>query len=92
MRFNRIADGAQRGLEDAPLAWTRRMQARHGGEHPALGGGVCINAFVGGRRRGYARKAKRARRRSTNSSGRSGDSATQPFSVASHTTPSVLVR
>jgi carbamoyltransferase len=43
LRFDGIAGGAQRVLEDALLAWARLMRARHGGERLALGGGVFMN-------------------------------------------------
>jgi carbamoyltransferase len=42
-RFDGIAGGAQRLLEDALVAWARLMHERHGGERLALGGGVFMN-------------------------------------------------
>ncbi|MBI3634799.1 MAG: carbamoyltransferase [Candidatus Rokubacteria bacterium] len=42
-RFDGIAGGAQRLLEDALVRWTRLMRQRHGGERLALGGGVFMN-------------------------------------------------
>jgi carbamoyltransferase len=43
LRFDAIAGGAQRLLEDTLLRWTRLMHARHGGDRLALGGGVFMN-------------------------------------------------
>jgi len=43
MRFDWIAGGAQRILEESLLAWARLMRERHGGERLALGGGVFMN-------------------------------------------------
>src|SRR3990172_4044089 len=43
LRFDAIAGGAQRLLEEALGAWARLMHARHGGERLALGGGVFMN-------------------------------------------------
>ena len=43
LRFDAVAGGAQRLLEDALLRWARLMRARHGGERLALGGGVFMN-------------------------------------------------
>ena len=43
LRFDGIAGGAQRLLEEALLEWARLMHARHGGERLALGGGVFMN-------------------------------------------------
>ncbi len=43
MRFDWIAGGAQRILEESLLAWARVMRERHGGERLALGGGVFMN-------------------------------------------------
>src|SRR5439155_730849 len=40
LRFDAIAGGAQRLVEETLLAWTRLMHARYGGERLALGGGV----------------------------------------------------
>jgi carbamoyltransferase len=42
-RFDAIAGGAQRLLEDALLRWTRLMRRRYGGGRLALGGGVFMN-------------------------------------------------
>jgi carbamoyltransferase len=42
-RFDGIAGGAQRLLEEALLGWARLMHERHGGERLALGGGVFMN-------------------------------------------------
>jgi carbamoyltransferase len=43
LRFDAIAGGAQRIVEECLLAWTRLMRARYGGERLALGGGVFMN-------------------------------------------------
>ncbi|MBI4638428.1 MAG: carbamoyltransferase [Candidatus Rokubacteria bacterium] len=43
LRFDAIAGGAQRVLEEALLRWTRRMRSLYGGERLALGGGVFMN-------------------------------------------------
>jgi carbamoyltransferase len=43
LRFDAIAGGAQRIVEDTLLRWARLMHARHGGERLALGGGVFMN-------------------------------------------------
>ena len=43
MRFDWIAGGAQRILEESLLGWARLMRERHGGERLALGGGVFMN-------------------------------------------------
>jgi carbamoyltransferase len=43
LRFDALAGGAQRLLEEALLAWTRTMRARYGGERLAVGGGVFMN-------------------------------------------------
>src|SRR5439155_1574131 len=43
IRFDWIAGGAQRILEESLLAWARLMRERHGGERLALGGGVFMN-------------------------------------------------
>ena len=44
LRFDAIAGGAQRILEESVLAWARLMRMRHGaGERLALGGGVFMN-------------------------------------------------
>ena len=42
-RFDGIAGGAQRLLEDALVGWARLMHERYGGERLALGGGVFMN-------------------------------------------------
>jgi carbamoyltransferase len=42
-RFDGIAGGAQRLLEDALVGWVKLMHERHGGERLALGGGVFMN-------------------------------------------------
>src|SRR5712691_1777352 len=42
-RFDAIAGGAQRLLEDALVGWARLMHERYGGERLALGGGVFMN-------------------------------------------------
>jgi carbamoyltransferase len=42
-RFDGIAGGAQRLLEEALVGWARLMHERHGGERLALGGGVFMN-------------------------------------------------
>jgi carbamoyltransferase len=43
LRFDGIAGGAQRLLEDLLLRWTRLMRERYGGARLALGGGVFMN-------------------------------------------------
>ena len=43
LRFDAIAGGAQRIVEETLLAWTRLMRARYGGDRLALGGGVFMN-------------------------------------------------
>jgi carbamoyltransferase len=43
LRFDAVAGGAQRLLEDALLRWIRLMQRRYGGTRLALGGGVFMN-------------------------------------------------
>ncbi len=43
MRFDAVAGGAQRLLEDTLLRWTRLMHQRYGGTRLALGGGVFMN-------------------------------------------------
>ena len=43
LRFDGIAGGAQRVLEDALLRWARLARRRYGGERLALGGGVFMN-------------------------------------------------
>jgi carbamoyltransferase len=43
LRFDWIAGGAQRLLEDLLLRWTRLMHRRYGGSRLALGGGVFMN-------------------------------------------------
>jgi carbamoyltransferase len=43
LRFDAIAGGAQRFLEDALVRWTHVMRERHGGDRLALGGGVFMN-------------------------------------------------
>ena len=43
LRFDAVAGGAQQVLEDTLLRWARLMQARHGGERLAAGGGVFMN-------------------------------------------------
>jgi carbamoyltransferase len=43
LRFDAVAGGAQRLLEDALLRWVERMRERYGGERLALGGGVFMN-------------------------------------------------
>ena len=43
LRFDAIAGGAQRLLEDVLLRWARLMHERYGGERLALGGGVFMN-------------------------------------------------
>ena len=42
-RFDAVAGGAQRLLEDALLRWTRLMRRRYAGGRLALGGGVFMN-------------------------------------------------
>jgi carbamoyltransferase len=42
-RFDGIAGGAQRLLEDTLVGWARLMHERYGGERLALGGGVFMN-------------------------------------------------
>src|SRR5881409_1383538 len=48
MRFDWIAGGAQRIVEESLLAWARLMRERHGGERLALGGGVFMNVKANG--------------------------------------------
>src|SRR5215468_10577684 len=43
LRFDAIAGGAQRLLEDHLVRWTRLMRERYGGARLALGGGVFMN-------------------------------------------------
>jgi len=43
LRFDAIAGGAQRLLEEALLSWTRLVRRRYGGDRLALGGGVFMN-------------------------------------------------
>ena len=43
LRFDAVAGGAQRVLEDSLLHWARLMRQRYGGERLALGGGVFMN-------------------------------------------------
>jgi carbamoyltransferase len=43
LRFDGIAGGAQRVLEEALVGWARLMHRRYGGERLALGGGVFMN-------------------------------------------------
>jgi carbamoyltransferase len=43
LRFDAVAGGAQRIVEDTLLRWARLMRERHGGERLALGGGVFMN-------------------------------------------------
>ncbi len=43
LRFDGIAGGAQRILEESLLAWARLMRERYGAERLALGGGVFMN-------------------------------------------------
>src|SRR5216117_3529047 len=43
LRFDGIAGGAQRLLQDLLLRWTRLMRERYGGARLALGGGVFMN-------------------------------------------------
>src|SRR3989449_10365626 len=47
-RFDAVAAGAQRIVEDSLLAWARLMRERHGGERLALGGGVFMNVKANG--------------------------------------------
>ena len=48
-RFDAIAAGAQRIVEDALLRWARLMRERHGGDRLAVGGGVFMNVKANGR-------------------------------------------
>jgi carbamoyltransferase len=43
LRFDAVAAGAQRLLEDLLVRWTRLMRERYGGARLALGGGVFMN-------------------------------------------------
>jgi carbamoyltransferase len=43
LRFDAIAGGAQRVVEESLLRWARLMHERHGAERLALGGGVFMN-------------------------------------------------
>jgi carbamoyltransferase len=47
-RFDAIAAGAQRLVEDNLLRWARLMRERHGGDRLALGGGVFMNVKANG--------------------------------------------
>src|SRR5439155_980314 len=49
LRFDAIAAGAQRMVEESLLTWARLMRERHGGERLALGGGVFMNVKANGR-------------------------------------------
>ena len=42
-RFDAVAGGAQRLLEEALIGWARVMRERYGGDRLALGGGVFMN-------------------------------------------------
>src|SRR5467141_2514894 len=48
LRFDAVAAGAQRIVEDSLLAWARLMRERHGGDRLALGGGVFMNVKANG--------------------------------------------
>src|SRR5919197_2774616 len=48
LRFDAVAAGAQRIVEESLLAWARLMRERHGGERLALGGGVFMNVKANG--------------------------------------------
>ena len=48
-RFDAIAAGAQRLVEDALLRWARLMRERYGGDRLAVGGGVFMNVKANGR-------------------------------------------
>jgi carbamoyltransferase len=48
LRFDAIAAGAQRIVEESLLGWTRLMRERHGGDRLALGGGVFMNVKANG--------------------------------------------
>jgi carbamoyltransferase len=43
LRFDAVAGGAQRLLEDVLVRWARLMRERYGGDRLALGGGVFMN-------------------------------------------------
>jgi carbamoyltransferase len=43
LRFDAVAGGAQKIVEDTLLRWARLMHQRHGGDRLALGGGVFMN-------------------------------------------------
>ncbi|MBI1735429.1 MAG: hypothetical protein HYR51_09670 [Candidatus Rokubacteria bacterium] len=43
LRFDGVAGGAQRLLEEALVRWVGLMRERHGGDRLALGGGVFMN-------------------------------------------------
>jgi carbamoyltransferase len=47
-RFDAIAAGAQRIVEETLLRWARLMRERHGGDRLALGGGVFMNVKANG--------------------------------------------
>jgi carbamoyltransferase len=47
-RFDAIAAGAQRIVEDGLLRWARLMRQRFGGDRLALGGGVFMNVKANG--------------------------------------------
>ena len=48
LRFDAIAAGAQRIVEESLLAWARLMRERHGADRLALGGGVFMNVKANG--------------------------------------------
>ncbi len=48
-RFDAVAAGAQRIVEDSLLRWARLMRERHGGDRLAVGGGVFMNVKANGR-------------------------------------------
>ncbi|HEX5814561.1 MAG TPA: carbamoyltransferase C-terminal domain-containing protein [Methylomirabilota bacterium] len=47
-RFDAIAAGAQRLVEESLVRWTRLMRDRYGGDRLALGGGVFMNVKANG--------------------------------------------
>jgi carbamoyltransferase len=48
IRFDAVAAGAQRMVEESLLGWARLMRERHGGDRLALGGGVFMNVKANG--------------------------------------------
>ena len=75
LRFDWVAGGAQRLLEDVLLRWSRLMRQRYGGGRLALGGGVFMTEAIccsGRRTGGGAVRLPVLRRQSTRWAGLSG--------------------